>query len=132
MVEKKKTDSQRIKDVNEKFSIIIFFGIVILIINLFVLFVNALDNVENDMARELIIENYKLKHNITDLQMDKDILEVDIIECNMNNVETIVEEVRDNGLKEIECIVTQMEWMNGEYVESDWFVKAPTCYEVLQ
>lgn len=134
MATKKKTDAERIKSVDEKFTIIIVLNFFLLIIMLMFFLGNQLENFEDGTNYNLAIENYELKNNISKLQMDLEILRVDIIECSNNNLIEIVEDQPQDPLKEIDCLVNRLEWdsQKQEYYETDWFEKAPKCYEVVQ
>ena len=89
---------------------------------------DSLEHLEDHTNYETIIENHKLKLKIFQVQEEIEILKMDLI----NN--TIPKELPKNEIKKIDCMVSQMQWdaWEEEYVETDYFVKAPSCYEVLE
>lgn len=62
--DKEKKIERRIKDIEERYSIIIFLAIVVLIVNVFVMLVIVMNNTTHNMASNLVIENHKLKQSI--------------------------------------------------------------------
>lgn len=139
MTTKKKTDSQRIKAINEKFTIVLVVNFFIILLVLVNTMGENLEHLEDHYNTELLRENILLKANISELQFKKEILESELLLCNslleppINfQDEPIEEEIVEEKVKEVDCLVNQMEWNGTHYVPSEWFVKAPICYEVLK